>query len=224
MDRQEASRRAAQHALLAALRQVYPDPLVELRDRPAEPVSVSSQPPDEQPARSKDRQQAIRRARRRVQALPPIADEPDVAFDFDAWADRWHLYALRDVAPYLRRYWQKQPAAGARFAPVPRVVSTRRIALRITTVLDPDRDTKAAFLAPILARAEEFYDKQVKALSVVPHHRRRQLRQHAEWYLLRHVQSWTFNQIAAATFGKDGGNTDTVRKGIAAFARLLERK
>ena len=87
---------------------------------------------------------------------------------------------------------------------------------RITVEIDADRDTKAAFLA----RAEAFYEQQVKALSVVPHHRRRELRQHAEWYVRKHVQGWTFNQIADDVVT----GTDMIRKGITTFARLLEQK
>lgn len=241
MDRQEASRRAAQHALLAALRQVYPDPLLELRDRPAEPVPVSAPPTDEQPARSRERQEAIDRAIRRVQELAPGPDTPsDSGFDFDAWADRWHLHALRDLAPYLRRHWQKRPAAGARFEVIPRVIPQRRITLRITRTLDPDRETKKAFLASIIAEGEGFYDEQMKALPERPHHRRRELRQHAEWYVRKHVQGWTYDKIGddAAKEGRrrrrqwksdleqngDVDAADTIRKGIATFARLLDRK
>jgi len=178
-------------------------------------------------ATEEDRQEAIRReenrheAIRRVQALTPVADTPpELAFDFDAWADRWHLHALRDLAPYLRRHWQNRPAAGARFESIPRVVRERRITLRITAKLDPDRETKDSFLAPIIAQAEAFYDKHAKALPVAPHHRRRQLQQHAEWYVRKHVQGWTFNRIADDVVT----GTDTIRKGIATFARLLDRK
>lgn len=215
--RQEASRRLAQQSLLGVLRIVYPEPLVELRDGPAEPVVTSSSQAEVPLPRSRARQTAIREARRRVKALAPLAETPPVvAFDFDAWANRWRLRALRDVAPYLRSYWQNRPKAGARFAAIPRVVPLtprRRIAVEINS----DRDTKAAFLA----RAEAFYEQQLKALPIVPAHRRRELRQHAEWYVRKHVQGWTVNRIAVdeATAG-----TDTIRKGIATFTRLLDGK
>lgn len=218
---QTATRRLAQHALLAALRDVHPAPLVELRDGLlAAPVTAQTADTGRPPARSKARQAAIHRAQRRVQALeiptvekPPIVDVVDVEAllaalqphyadpvaalrdglpklpvevpkmwvpsgtgvvvlreDVEiaiAWADRWHLRALLDMAPYLRAYWRKRPAAGARFAFVPRVLTMRSTA---SIDVDPDRDAED----DVVARAKALYADRAAALSVVPVRRRRQ--------------------------------------------------
>ncbi len=227
MEQQEASRRAAQHALLAALRQFRSDPLIELRDalpalNPPEARAGSSSGSPERAAR-------ILEARERVQALGPAAaplrvveaapaelEDPLVGvLDVEAWAERWRLHALRDLAPHLRAYWQKRPAAGTRFEFPPRILPLR---LQSSIDLDPDRDSKDAFLA----RAEALYEEHLQALPVRPHHRRRQLMQHAKWYVRLHVQGWTADKIAQeATTAKESTDVSTIRKGVAEFARLL---
>jgi hypothetical protein len=106
---------------------------------------VTDKPPVRSVSRqkAKRRAEAVRRAIRHVRALPPVAEAPPdpVRFDYNAWADRWHLHALLDLAPFLRSYSQRRPADGARFAPGPRVVPLRGT---ISIELDADRDTKAA--------------------------------------------------------------------------------
>jgi hypothetical protein len=84
--------------------------------------------------------------------------------------------------------------------------------------LDADRDSRDAFLA----RAEALYEEHARRLSLRPHHRRRQLRRHAEWYVRAHVQGWTAERIADdATTADDAPDVSTIRKGIVEFARCV---
>jgi len=112
VERHEARRRAAQHALLSALRQFCLQPLVELRDG-LPPVSTAPAANDKRPLRrSRARAARIREARKRVQALAwqPVENPGIVAMDVDAWAERWHLHALRDLAPHLIAYLGALPS------------------------------------------------------------------------------------------------------------------
>lgn len=224
MDRQEATRRAAQHALLDALRQFYPQPLVELRNglpsmngRPA----ATDEPP---PARSRARAARIREARQRVEALTQtVEDLPIIAVDVDAWAERWQLHALRDLAPHLMAYWARRPVAGRRFwFPTVRPLPPTP---RLNTELELHDPAQPLLAAPELDESQADFVARAKA-----HYRRRaegvrlprQLRRHAEWYVRAHVQGWTADRIFGEILAKtDKGDVSTVRKGIAEFARLL---
>ncbi len=217
--RQEVSRRAAQQALLVALRRVHPEPLVELRDGLlTAAATVQTTETKRPPVRSTARQTAIHRAQRRVQALTTIAEDPPVVVvDFDGWADRWHLHALRDLAPYLRRRWRSIPTSGARFL-FPRILPIRP---QVPIDFNPDRDSED----DIVAHVRALYAEHARALPMVPAHRRRQLAQHAEWYVHRYVQGWTLDRIATeTTTAKGSTDVSTIRKGIAEFVRLLDGK
>lgn len=215
---QEASRRAAQYALLTALRRVYPAPLVELRDGLlAAPAAVQTTETTRPPARSKARQAAIRDARRRIQVLAATANDPPVMIvDFNGWADRWRLHALLDLAPYLRAYWRKRPAAGARFEFALRIVPMRP---QVPIEFDADRDSEEDAVALVKA----LYAEHARTLPEIPAHRRHQLEQFATWYVQKHVQGWTLARIASETpTAKDAAPTArTIRYGLAEFTRLL---
>lgn len=159
-----------------------------------------------------------------MQALAPqtVGDPPIIAGDVEAWAARWHLLALRDLAPHLMSYWGRRPAAAARFQfpkirpipPPPRLdsaIDLHDFAQPLLAV--PEQES----LADFVARAKAHYRRRAEGIR-----QPRQLRRHAEWFVRARVQGWTADQIAeAATTATDAPDVSTIRKGVAEFARLL---
>jgi hypothetical protein len=236
----------AQYELLRALVRLFPEPLIDLRDRvgrgthSSDLVAIIEDGADAKTPRSPSRARVLE-AKERLRALSPekrhaldLAEslehpQPSAPLGdaLSAWANRWHLHALLDLAPGIYRYWVKRPAAANRFhfptlrpiLPSPRI--NQQVEPHDTSqpvLADPDYESENEFVE----RARHHYQVRAKTLTITPHHRRRKLRQHAEWYVRGHVQGWTDSQIAdAVTTERNAPDVSTITKAIHAFSVLL---
>jgi hypothetical protein len=167
----------------------------------------------------------IEEARNRVHALPNRPDDVAVAVQVDvrAWARRWHLEGLADIAPSIAAYWTRRPAAGSRlWFPRLRPMTPRP---EIDPALDPDDPAQPLLAAPefgetqeqFLARAKQHFQRRASGVR-----RPRQLQRHAEWFVMTRVQGWSDARAAgAATTAARTPEVSTIRKGVAEFVRLL---
>jgi hypothetical protein len=227
---------------------IFPDPLIDLRDCVGRRTQASGLTPsvvsileDTQTPRSPSRAASVMAAKERLRALTPEQSQAlDVAESLERaqtdsgldealsnWADRWHLHALLDLAPHIVRYWAHRSAAARQFIfpvvgpilPSPRI--NHQVDLDDFTqpiLADPDFESEREFVL----RAKQHYQAREKELTVTPHHRRRTLREHAEWYVRGHVQERTHAQIAEAMVTETKApDVSTITKGIQQFSELL---
>jgi hypothetical protein len=82
----------------------------------------------------------------------------------------------------------------------------------------PDFETKDEFLE----RAVEHYQARFETLRVLPTHRRRKLRRHAEWYVRHHIEGLPVERVAeTAQTARTTPEETTITKGIREFADVL---
>ena len=242
------SRIVAQYELFRALVRLFPDPLVELRDLAGRLTNTSnwaadvrSSVRDKKPPRSRSRAARVREAKIRVRALVSEKRQAvDLAESIESarsasvlnnalndWAERRHLHALLDLAPHIARYWAKRPNEAKRLffptvrlvLPSPRIDEHLELHHPAQPVLaDSDYESETDFLE----RARRHYQARAEARLIQPHHHRRKLRQHAEWYMRNKIQEWSAERIATELTTEQGTpDVSTITKGIQRFAELL---
>jgi hypothetical protein len=199
------SRSLAQSEVLRALRRVFPDPLIELRQI-ARPLGAGPQ---------FDAQLAAWTAKWHLDALRDVA-----ALHVYYWAatpaaaDQFRLLKppsippvaiLRDRPPTLIDVEWSPPVV---WEPLEQLDPSKP---RDPLVPHPDYEFEADFLE----RAKAAYQERPKS-ETTPAHRRPALARHAEWFVLHDVAGKTTAAIAADAklFGRKGGEISTITKGI----------
>lgn len=172
---------------------------------------------------------------------------PEFDAQLDAWAAKWHLEELREVAQLHVYYWAGTPAAEGRFilpSTLPLVILRDRpptlidldvewsppVIWQPLEQLDPGKPLDPPLAHPdhgesqtaFLVRAKAHYRQRAHAAR-----RPRQLGRHAEWFVRAHVQGWTGAQIEAAIAATTTDNDDdapdisTILRAVREFTKLL---
>jgi hypothetical protein len=171
---------------------------------------------------------------------------PTFKKQLNAWAAKWHLKELREVARLHVYYWAGTPAAANALtlltpSALPLVVLRPRPPTVIAHAdgdvewsepvqLDPKNPLHPVCVLPNESDADALarFRAHLKAWKrITPRVRRpRTPAQHADWYVLKVVARRTYAAIAAdrKLFGAKRGNIDTIKKGIREFRKRLRGK